>query len=75
MATKKSTKTIPNFEKALKQLETIVDKMENQELSLEQSLNQFEEGIGLANQCQKALADAKQKVEKLMAEQDLDEES
>lgn len=53
MATKKSTKTIPNFEKALKQLETIVDKMENQELSLEQSLNQFEEGIGLANQCQK----------------------
>ena len=74
VATKKSTKVIPNFESALKQLESIVEKMENQELSLEQSLSQFEEGIGLANQCQKALAEAKQKVEKLMnpPEQDSD---
>ncbi len=71
MTTKKTTKTtkaIPNFEASLEQLESIVDKMENQELSLEQALSQFEEGIGLTKQCQKALTQAKQKVEKLIDE-------
>ena len=68
MTTKRTSKVIPNFEASLKQLEAIVDKMENQELSLEQALSQFEEGIGLTKQCQKALAQAKQKVEKLIDE-------
>jgi len=66
--TTKTTKAIPNFEASLEQLESIVDKMENQELSLEQALSQFEEGIGLTKQCQKALTQAKQKVEKLIDE-------
>lgn len=66
--TTKTTKVIPNFEASLEQLESIVDKMENQELSLEQALSQFEEGIGLTKQCQKALTQAKQKVEKLIDE-------
>jgi len=65
---KKTTKAIPNFEASLEQLESIVDKMESQELSLEQALNQFEQGIGLTKQCQKALTQAKQKVEKLIDE-------
>tara|TARA_R110002110_G_scaffold257491_1_gene473508 strand:+ start:41004 stop:41222 length:219 start_codon:yes stop_codon:yes gene_type:complete len=68
MTTKRTSKVIPNFEASLKQLEAIVDKMENQELSLEQALSQFEEGIGLTKQCQKALTQAKQKVEKLIDE-------
>lgn len=68
MTAKRTSKVIPNFEASLKQLEAIVDNMENQELSLEQALSQFEEGIGLTKQCQKALTQAKQKVEKLIDE-------
>ncbi|MBX9705615.1 MAG: exodeoxyribonuclease VII small subunit [Gammaproteobacteria bacterium] len=51
-----------NFEKAMTELEAIVEKMEDEELSLEQSLKNFEKGIQLTQQCQKALQEAEQKV-------------
>ncbi|MGI9227512.1 MAG: exodeoxyribonuclease VII small subunit [Gammaproteobacteria bacterium] len=61
MARKSTTKTI-NFEKSLKQLETLVEKLEKGELSLEESLKQFEQGIKLTRECRQALQNAEQKI-------------
>jgi len=55
-----------DFEKSLAELESIVERMENGELSLEESLKQFERGVNLTKSCQKALADAEQKINILM---------
>lgn len=57
-----------NFEASLDELNTIVEEMENGELSLEQSLKQFERGIALTRQCQSALKTAEQTV-KILTEQ------
>jgi exodeoxyribonuclease VII small subunit len=62
---KKLTKN-PDFESSLKELETLVNKMEQGELSLEDSLSHFERGVQLSRTCQQALKDAEQKVEILM---------
>lgn len=55
-----------NFEKSLKELETLVKKMEKGDLSLEASLEHFERGVQLSRACQEALKAAEQKVEILM---------
>lgn len=55
-----------NFEKTLDKLGNIVNKMENGDLSLEQSLNLFEEGITLTRDCHAALKNAEQKVQILI---------
>lgn len=57
---------LKNFETSLQQLEKIVSKMESGELGLEQSLQQFEQGIQLAKACQDTLANAELRVEKLI---------
>lgn len=62
MPTRKKADEI-NFESALDELEKLVSTMEKGELSLEQSLQQFERGVTLTKQCQKALQEAEQKVE------------
>ena len=51
-----------DFEQSLKELEDIVRKMEQGELSLEHSLEAFEEGVKLTRNCQTALQKAEQKV-------------
>jgi len=56
----------PAFEKALKELEALVAKMEQGNLSLEESLQHFERGIQLTRTCQQALKEAEQKVEILL---------
>jgi exodeoxyribonuclease VII small subunit len=56
------------FEESLAQLEALVEKMESGELSLEDSLSTFEEGIKLTRSCQNALKEAEQKVQLLMVE-------
>lgn len=56
----------PDFEKALTELEQIVERMEQGELSLDESLKQFERGIALTRSCQSALQQAEQKVEILL---------
>ncbi len=56
----------PNFETALEELETLVERMEEGESSLEDSLKDFERGIELTRSCQTALAEAEQKVEILL---------
>jgi len=54
------------FEKSLKELEALVAKMEQGNLSLEESLQHFERGIQLTRACQQALKEAEQKVEILL---------
>ena len=61
MARKITTRRV-NFEKSLKQLENLVEKLEKGELSLEESLKQFEEGIKLTRECRQALKNAEQKI-------------
>ena len=58
--------TTPDFERSLAELESIVARLEQGELSLEESLQQFERGIGLTRTCQSALQQAEQKIEILM---------
>ncbi len=55
-----------DFEKSLRELEALVARMEGGDLSLEQSLKDFERGITLTRLCQRALADAEQKVKVLV---------
>ena len=62
---KRSQKT-PEFETALAELEALVEKMEQGDLSLEESLKQFERGVQLTRACQQALRDAEQKVQILL---------
>ncbi|MGB9597823.1 MAG: exodeoxyribonuclease VII small subunit [Candidatus Poribacteria bacterium] len=58
------------FETAMARLEEIVEKLESGELSLEESLSVFEEGIKLSKICAKILNDAERKVEILMKSED-----
>ncbi|WP_030140448.1 exodeoxyribonuclease VII small subunit [Pseudomonas fluorescens] len=57
-----------DFEQSLADLQTLVERLENGELSLEDSLTAFEQGIGfsLTRDCQAALAQAEQKVQLLL---------
>jgi exodeoxyribonuclease VII small subunit len=55
-----------DFEASLDQLEKLVENMEDGELSLEDSLSAFEQGVKLTRECQQALQDAEQKVQLLM---------
>ncbi|HEX4044982.1 MAG TPA: exodeoxyribonuclease VII small subunit [Gammaproteobacteria bacterium] len=61
-----SPNQLPNLEVSLKEITDLVDKMEHGELTLEQSLDCFERGIGLIKHCQKTLATAEQKVQILI---------
>ncbi len=56
-----------DFEKKLKRLEEIVGKMEDGELSLDDSMKLFEEGVKLSRDCQAQLSQAEQKVKVLLA--------
>ena len=53
----------PDFEASLQTLEALVERMERGELTLEQSLQCFEQGVRLTRECQKALSEAEQRVE------------
>lgn len=54
------------FEQSMGDLETVVRKLESQDLSLDESLAQFEKGISLIRECEQKLNEAKGKVEKLI---------
>jgi exodeoxyribonuclease VII small subunit len=62
MAAKKAL----NFEKALAELEQLVEQMEQGDLSLEDTLKRFEKGIALTTECQQALQNAELKVTELV---------
>jgi exodeoxyribonuclease VII small subunit len=68
MARKKNQ--VLDFEQSLSELGHLIEKMEQGNLSLEESLQQFERGITLIRECQKTLAEAEQKVQILMKQSD-----
>ena len=62
-----ATKATPFvFETAVAELDQLVQKMESGELSLEDSLQAFEQGVKLTSQCQQALSSAEQRVQLLL---------
>jgi exodeoxyribonuclease VII small subunit len=64
MPTKKPAQ--PDFETAMNELEEIVESMEKDQLSLDESLKMFERGVELSRLCQNELKKAEQKVEQLI---------
>lgn len=58
-----------DFESAIKELESLVEQMEQGDITLEQSLENFERGIELTRSCQTALQEAEQKVQILTRQQ------
>jgi exodeoxyribonuclease VII small subunit len=58
--------TAPDFETALKRLEEIVKKLEGGDLTLDSSLELFEEGIQLSRLCHLKLGQAERRVEILL---------
>ena len=63
---KQTKPKIADFEKSLKELETIVVRMEEGDQSLEASLKDFERGMALAQICRSSLDSAEQKVQMLI---------
>ena len=58
------------FEEALDELEKVVERLESGELSLEDSLAAFEEGIGLVKFCNQKLTEVEKKIELLVKDKD-----
>jgi len=58
-----------DFEASLAKLESLVTRMETGDMTLEESLKAFEEGVKLTRLCQQTLGAAQQKVQILMEQQ------
>jgi len=67
LKTKKKTEEI-SFEDYLKKLERIVQQLEEGELTLDESVKLYEEGMSISKLCLEKLNKAKQKIEKLIIE-------
>lgn len=57
-----------SFEKALGELEKISEQLQSEDVSLDDAIALFEEGIKLSKECSDKLETAKQKIEKLTAD-------
>tara|TARA_A100001011_G_scaffold157964_1_gene166460 strand:+ start:891 stop:1148 length:258 start_codon:yes stop_codon:yes gene_type:complete len=68
-----SNDTEVDFESALKELETLVSRMESGELSLDESLKAFERGIELTRKCQSSLEAAELRVQTLTKDKELED--
>lgn len=55
----------PSFEEALRKLESIVSKLEDSEVTLEESIQLYEEGMKLSKYCSETLEDAVLRIEKI----------
>ncbi len=55
-----------DFEASLKELESIVAKLEDENISLEDSVQSFEVGVNLVKECQRQLQKAELKIKKLL---------
>lgn len=62
----KKTEKLPDLEKSLAEISQLIEKMEQGELTLDQSLGHFERGITLVKHCQQILETAEQKVQILI---------
>jgi exodeoxyribonuclease VII small subunit len=58
------------FEGAIEELEKVVERLESGELSLEESLAAFEEGVGLVKFCNQKLTEVEKKIELLVKDKD-----
>ena len=56
------------FEKSFQQLEKIVQRLEGEELPLDEALRLFEEGIGLSRFCHQKLEEVEKKIEVILAD-------
>jgi len=56
----------PDFEKTLSELEKLVEKLEEGDLTLDESLSGFKRGIELTRRCQQVLDNAQQTVDQLI---------
>jgi exodeoxyribonuclease VII small subunit len=56
------------FEKAFHELESIVKRLESEELPLDESLHLFEEGIRLSRFCHQRLEEVEKKIELILAD-------
>jgi exodeoxyribonuclease VII small subunit len=71
-----SKQTIPkdiaalNFEAALAELETVVQKLESGQVSLEDSIGMYTRGTQLKQHCEARLADAQARIEKVVVSGD-----
>ncbi len=65
MAAKKDA-GVSGLEKSLAELESLVDRLENEELPLAEALKEFERGVKLTRECQTTLKKAEQTVEILL---------
>ncbi len=68
----KKTESLPHLEEALTEIAQLIEKMEQGEPTLEQSLQYFERGITYIKHCQKILHEAEQKVQVLMQQNQQD---
>jgi len=68
----KKADTNIDFEKTLAELEKLVEKLEKGDLSLDESLSGFQQGMDLTKQCQRVLDHAQQTVEQLINPEDED---
>jgi exodeoxyribonuclease VII small subunit len=66
----KNTKPEPDFEETLAELEKLVESLEAGQLSLDESLASFKQGIELTRRCQSVLDNAEQTVQQLLDIQD-----
>tara|TARA_B100000700_G_scaffold209599_1_gene230472 strand:+ start:305 stop:535 length:231 start_codon:yes stop_codon:yes gene_type:complete len=57
-----------NLESAMNRLKEISDKIENDKLNIDESMNLFEEGMKLTKDCRKILENAELKVQKIIEE-------
>lgn len=55
-----------DFEQSMKRLETIVEELESGQLSLEDSITRYEEGIQLSRRLQKVLDESEKRIERLV---------
>jgi exodeoxyribonuclease VII small subunit len=60
----------PEFERSLARLEEVVQRLENANLSLDEAMKLFEEGVELSRDCQKQLEQAEGRVEVLLKKAD-----
>ena len=65
MAAKRSA-GVSGLEKSLAELESLVNRLENEELPLAEALKEFERGVKLTRECQTTLKEAEQTVEILL---------
>ncbi|WP_304640777.1 exodeoxyribonuclease VII small subunit [Pseudomonas sp.] len=62
-------KTGVDFEQSLGALQALVERLESGELTLEDSLVAFEQGVALTRECQSALTHAEQRIQQLIEKQ------